>query len=94
MKKREVYEGWRFPCGGDMFYWGRDGRLIFYEGDNYVVFGRDKENRFVVGGVNCSSNSYKRKKNMKFCPCGKGCKPIRCRIIVENEVRGRRLHED
>jgi len=88
MKKREVYEGWRFPCGEeDMFHWGRDGRLNFYEGDNYVVFGKDKENRFVVGGVNCDSVLYKRKKYIpKSCPCGKGCKPIPCKIVVYNGV--------
>jgi len=75
MKKREVYEGYRFPCEKEMFSWGND------KEDNELLW-------------NYLSTLCRFKKYMYTCPCGKGCKPIRCRIIVENEVRGRRLDED
>jgi len=65
MKKREVYEGWVFPCVGEVFFYG-----YMYLHLRPVVYERRRD---LLG-------------DNKSCPCGKGCKPIKCRIIVENEV--------
>jgi len=73
MKKREVYEGWRFECEGDMFRWCE--RLT----SPSVLDFSYKQN-----GMKSNPARIAERRN---CPCGKGCKPIRCRIIVENEIK-------
>lgn len=76
MRKREVYEGWRFECEkGDMF---TSVSPIGLESD--ILFDTDRDLL-----IDFCKRRYKRS-----CPCGKGCTPIRCRIIVENEVKKRR----
>ena len=73
MKKCEVYNGYRFPCETDMFY-KSDGRIIFYD-----TFYEDKK-EYV------DNEPYVYKKDMPICPCGKGCKPIKCKVVVYNGV--------
>ena len=97
MKKRKVYEGWRYECGGDLFEWVyNNGRKILYFGITFVPdkpVGLSNDEKVDISKVGFQQVGF-RKDDVVACPCGKGCKPIRCRIIVENEVRGRRLHED
>ena len=77
MKKREVYEGWRYGCNSKTFAW------VKYRVSEYLDFKvvKQKEgiDRIFVSKRKATLNRYS-------CPCGKGCKPIKCRIIVENEV--------
>lgn len=71
MKKREVYEAWRFPCEVNMFRWNKDLLDWDYTEDIGNMVARTKSELLRVN-----------------CPCGKGCKPIKCKIIVENEIGG------
>ncbi len=69
MKKREVYEGWRFNCRGDKLFTKDNG--FFKPLDDFGWFDEKQKNNL---------------EKYRVCPCGKGCKPIRCKIIVENDI--------
>ena len=75
MKKREVYEGWRYPCERKSFEWNKGFlmmRMITTNRKQIYLARIAKKKKFFDG--------------LPGCPCGKGCKPIKCKIIVENEV--------
>jgi len=67
MKKHEVYEGWRFPCGENL------SSIEEHDGGKFLEQDYDM--------------AILKEYLIKLpCPCGKGCKPIKCKIIVVNEV--------
>jgi len=78
MSKKEVYEGYRFPCEDrDLFRWERmDGtanwRLFF----NEVWYKRANDFKDKTLVTKLELRNF-------LCPCGKGCKPQKVRIIVE-----------
>lgn len=75
MKEYEVkIKGWIFPCS--KIRWINEEELptgipISYLSGIYPTKNEAKIYAKVLGG----------------CPCGKGCKPIQCKIIVERRVK-------
>ncbi len=74
-----MYKGWRFPCGGNLFVWNEWGKDRFL-GIRKVINKNEVEidNKVVL---------VKRSLLQLSCSCGRGCKPIKCTIVVENKVK-------
>ena len=73
-KEKEIYVGWRYPCSGDLFVYKTTNFGNYLDWNlfnNHLAMILEDEEMF---------------ENYSNCPCGNNCKPIFCKITVENHI--------
>ena len=76
MKKREFVP--------DMELSEFDGIRVYCDGEHHYIYVRCMDIWVLSEIIDCLCM---KKYEEEVCPCGKGCKPIRCKIVVYNNIK-------